>query len=158
MNTKDVITENDLMVMEANIDDSTPEVMAAVVDKLINVGARDAWITPIVMKKGRPGFLLSVLVYREDLFEIEKLVFLETTTIGIREYPVKRKILPREIIKIETTYGKVDVKVSYFNGEIVTMAPEYESCRNLAAERKVPLRFVYESVYKKFDEIKERGS
>ncbi len=152
----DVIAENNLVMVETNIDDTTPEIMASVIERLISRGARDAWITPIVMKKGRPGFMLSVLVYDDVLFEIEKLIFLETTTIGIREYSVNRKVLPREVIRIETEYGDVEVKVSYLNGKIISLAPEYESCRRVAREKNVPIRVVYESVYKYFSDIRKK--
>ncbi len=155
MNTNDIVEERDLVMVEANIDDSTPEIMASVIDKLIARGARDAWVTPVVMKKGRPGFMLSILVYASDLYDIERLVFLETTTIGLREYPVRRKILPREVLKVETEYGEVEVKVSYLNGKIVTLAPEYESCRERAHENGIPVRLVYESIYSRFPEIRE---
>ncbi len=156
MAVSNVIIERELVVVESNIDDSSPEIMASVIDKLIANGAKDAWITPIVMKKGRPGFLLSVLVDMNDLSKIEEIIFLETSTIGFREFPVSRKVLEREVEEIETEYGMVRVKISFFKGKIVTISPEYESCREVSKRLKIPVKVVYEAVYGKVSEIKKK--
>ena len=123
-------------VIEANIDDLSPQVLAYASERLMEQGALDVSLQPLLMKKGRPGTLLRVIAHPEDLDRLAELVFAETSTLGLRIYPAERRVLAREFVEVETAYGKVRMKVA----ETGSFAPEYEDCRRLAAETGMPLR------------------
>ena len=123
-------------VLEANIDDSTPEVIGYAMDRLLEAGALDVTITPVHMKKNRPGVMLSVVARPEQQEDLARILFLETSTLGLRIYGAERRVQAREIVEVDTAHGRVRVKVS----EGGSFAPEYEDCRKLAAERGVPLK------------------
>ena len=125
-----------VVVIEANIDDLSPQVLAYASERLMEAGALDVSLQPLVMKKGRPGTLLRVIACPEDLDRLAQLVFAETSTLGLRIYPAERRVLAREFVEVETAYGKVRMKVA----ETGSFAPEYEDCRRLAAETGMPLR------------------
>jgi pyridinium-3,5-bisthiocarboxylic acid mononucleotide nickel chelatase len=130
-------------VLEANIDDMNPEWAAYVVHQLLELGAMDAWLTPIVMKKGRPGLQLHVLCNMALRDRVIQQIHLETTTIGVRHYEVSRSVLPREVLPVDTPYGVIRVKVAYQDERVVNVAPEFEDCRLCAEDRGVPLKEVY---------------
>jgi len=134
--------EDELVTVETNIDDLNPELYPFVIEQLLDAGAHDAYLVPVIMKKGRPGILLSTLVNRGKLDSILKIVFSETTTLGVRIHHVERRKLPREEKEIETSLGRVKVKAVVFDG-VERLVPEFEECRRIAAERKLPLREVY---------------
>ncbi len=136
--------EDSSIVIETNIDDMNPQLYEHVIDKLIQQGAHDAYLTPIIMKKGRPAILLSVLTDGMKESAILETIFRETTSIGVRIQEVGRKKLTREMQLVETAYGKIRVKVSKRGEEILTITPEYEDCRKIAEERQVPLKLVTE--------------
>jgi uncharacterized protein (DUF111 family) len=136
--------EDSSIVIETNIDDMNPQLYEHLVDKLLQQGAHDAYLTPIIMKKGRPAILLSVLTDGMKENAILDTIFRETTSIGVRIQEVGRKKLTREIELVETAYGKVRVKVSKRGEEILTVTPEYEDCRKIAEEKNVPLKQVME--------------
>ncbi|MEM1513524.1 MAG: nickel pincer cofactor biosynthesis protein LarC [Candidatus Thermoplasmatota archaeon] len=138
------VDEEGIYMIETNIDNMNPEFFPYLIEKIIKSGAKDAFILPAIMKKGRIGGLLKVLATDDKIEEIKKIIFEETTTLGIRYYKVKRDILEREIRKIETKYGEVNVKIGYYNGKIVSISPEYEDCRKIAEKRKIPLKEIYE--------------
>ena len=127
-------------VIEANIDDMTPQNFGYVTEKLLEAGALDVFTLPVQMKKGRPGHLLQVLAPGEAVDALSRIVFKETTTIGIRRHAVDRTILERHFVDVATEYGTVKIKVSELDGEIVNFAPEYEDCARIARERNVPLK------------------
>jgi len=133
-----------LVLLETNIDNMNPEMYGYVLDRLLAEGALDAYLTPVVMKKNRPGIVLSVLCRPQDEAALRALVFAETTTLGIRSQRVTRHSLPRSVVKVETPYGVVQVKVSRW-GDNEKAAPEYEDCRRAAQAAGVPLRQVYEA-------------
>jgi uncharacterized protein (TIGR00299 family) protein len=133
---------DEVIVMEANIDDMTPQNLGYVTDRLLEAGALDVIVIAVQMKKSRPGHLLQILSSSERVDEISKIVFRETTTIGMRQYKATRSILEREMVLVETEYGSVSVKVSRFKGQIVNVAPEYEDCARLAREKNLPLKEV----------------
>ena len=112
-------------------------------DKLIAAGARDVWCTPVLMKKGRPATCLSVLADRELCPSLRETIFKNSTTFGIRFYPVEREILNRRFVSATTPWGEVTVKIGERNGETVTIAPEFESCRKVAEAADVTLPQVY---------------
>jgi uncharacterized protein (TIGR00299 family) protein len=132
----------DVVVIEANIDDMNPQNFAYVTEKLLSAGALDVFTLPIQMKKGRSGHLLQVLAPSDAVEALSRIVFQETTTIGLRRYPVERTTLDRQFVEVETGYGVVRVKVSRMNGDVVNFAPEYDDCVRLAREKNVPLKLV----------------
>lgn len=131
-----------LTVVETNIDDATGEIVGFVMERLFEAGARDVWITPAQMKKNRPAVVLSVLCDSAALPTVLRILLSETTSLGVRVREVERLCLPREFVEVETPYGVVKVKVAKLGSEIVNISPEYEDCKRVALERKVPLKEV----------------
>ncbi len=140
--------EDSSIVIETNIDDMNPQVYDHVIRKLMAQGAQDAYLTPIIMKKGRPAILLSVLTDKTRSEAIIDAIFRETTSIGVRIQEVGRKKLSREIKEVETIYGRIRVKVSRRGDEVLTATPEYEDCKRIADENNVPLKIVLEEAKK----------
>ena len=134
----------DMVLIEANIDDMNPEVYGYLFEELLERGARDVYATPAFMKKGRPGNVLSVLADAAKLDELSAIILRETTTIGLRYHSVLRRILDREIRSVDTPFGTIRVKFSHLDGRH-RAAPEYEDCARLAREHQVPLLSVYEA-------------
>lgn len=133
----------DELVLETNVDDLNPELYAYVLERLFAAGAQDAWLTPIVMKKGRPAVTVSVLCASPRAEALRQVLFRETGTLGVRWSPVAKHALEREWIEVETRHGRVRVKVGRLEGRAVTVAPEYEDCAALARESGVAVRDVY---------------
>ena len=133
-----------------------PQLYEHVIDKLMQQGAHDVYLTPIIMKKGRPAILLSVLTdgVKEDA--ILDTIFRETTSIGVRIQEVGRKKLTREIKIVDTIYGKVRIKVSKRVDEILSATPEYEDCKRIAEEKQSPLKQVIEEAKAVFLATKSR--
>ncbi|MBI5682846.1 MAG: nickel pincer cofactor biosynthesis protein LarC [Deltaproteobacteria bacterium] len=131
-----------LIMLETNIDDMNPQVYEYVMERLFEAGALDVFLTPIQMKKNRPAVLLNCLCEEDKKDKLLEIIFRETTSIGIRIYSVDRYCLAREIKKVSTRYGKINVKVSKLDGKIVNVQPEYEDCKRIAKEKKVPLKEV----------------
>ncbi len=134
-----------IVLLETNIDDSTPEQIGYLTERLLAAGAADAWTTPVTMKKQRPAVLLSVLADEAKKAALIELIFAESTTFGIREIPVVRHCLERRFEEVETPFGKVKVKVGLRHGKVVSRSPEYEDCRRLAEAAGVPLKEIYRS-------------
>lgn len=132
----------DIHVIEANIDDMTPQNLAYASEKILAAGALDVFTVPIQMKKSRSGQLLQVLAPPGAVERLTKVIFQETTTIGIRRYPVERTTLDREFVDVSTEYGDVRIKVSKLDGEVVNFTPEYEDCARIAREKNVSLKKV----------------
>jgi len=129
-------------VIEANVDDMSPQLYGYFIDQALAAGALDVTCTPIQMKKDRPGILLSVLCTPEKGDALAQMLFEQTTTIGVRIYEARRQILERELVSIQTAYGTVKVKVARRDGKVLNVAPEYEDCQRLASEKGVPLKQV----------------
>lgn len=132
------------LVLETNIDDTTPELVGALVQKLMASGADDAFTTAIQMKKQRPATLLTVLCAPDLKPVMLDLIFTESTTFGVREHLTRRTMLEREIIEVQTAYGIIHAKIGRWHGTPVTASPEYEDCLKAAALHNVPVRVVYE--------------
>jgi len=132
-----------LVVLEANIDDMPAELFGYAVERLFAVGALDAWCCPLLMKKGRPATLLSALCRLDDRAAMLDVLLRETSTFGVRGYEVTRYAAARETREVETPYGAVRVKLKVLDGVVAGLAPEYEDCRRVAAERSVALPRVY---------------
>lgn len=144
-NTSEIPREEQLLVIETNIDDLNPELYEHVMERLFAAGARDVFLAPIQMKKNRPGVLLWVLGELTDRDKLNTILFAETSTLGIRSYPVARVALRRESREVVTPYGNVRVKLAHSPDGRVNVAPEYEDCKRLAREKEVPLKLVYEA-------------
>lgn len=137
-----------LLLLETNLDDSSPELLGYVLEKLLQAGALDVFFTPIQMKKNRPAVMLSVLCHLQDVSVLESILFRETSTLGIRRQPVERHALERFSQTVETAYGTVRVKVARLPDGSLKFAPEYEDCKRAAEAHEVPLRTVYEAACK----------
>jgi pyridinium-3,5-bisthiocarboxylic acid mononucleotide nickel chelatase len=131
-----------ISVIEANVDDMNPQVYGYLVDRALQAGALDITCSAIQMKKNRPGLEIAILCCREREEALASLLFSETTTIGVRITQARRMVLDREIVKVDTAYGAVRVKVARRDGRLLNTAPEYEDCRRLAIEKSVPLKEV----------------
>jgi len=142
---EDTASTEELLVLEANIDDCSPQVLSYAMDRLFDAGALDVWQTPILMKKGRNGLKLSILcpVFMKN--ELEMIIFAETTSIGIRSFPVERTALERREETVPTPWGPVRIKISSHNGTVCSATPEYEDCRKLAEGNSIPLKSVIEN-------------
>lgn len=142
------VEEHDLVtVLETNIDDLNPQIYPHLVERLLETGALDAYLTQVIMKKGRPGMLLTVLAPQGAVDELSKVIYRETTTIGIRYHEVMRRKLAREEILMESEFGVVRMKRIEMAGER-RIAPEYEEARRIARERSLPLQYVLRKLEK----------
>ncbi|HAV23627.1 MAG TPA: nickel pincer cofactor biosynthesis protein LarC [Bacteroidetes bacterium] len=136
---------DELVTVETNIDDMNPEIFPFVIERLLSSGAHDAFLIPVLMKKGRPGTLLSVLTDRKNLESVLSIVFRETTTLGVRITPTERRKVKRDVRTVETSFGPTRVKVIVFDGT-ERIAPEFEECKRIALERNLPLKDVYNTL------------
>jgi len=133
---------NVVTVIEANVDDMSPQLYGYLVERALDAGALDITCSSIQMKKNRPGLEISVLCVPERAEGLAQLLFEETTTIGLRIHEAGRLVLDREVVKVETPYGTVRVKIAKRAGKVINVSPEYEDCQRLAAEKSVPLKQV----------------
>jgi uncharacterized protein (TIGR00299 family) protein len=136
------IGSDKIAVLEANLDDLSPQVLAYAMERLLAEGALDVFSVPVQMKKGRPGALLTVLAKLEDANRLTRTIFAETTTLGVRRREEQRQTLSRRWETVDTTWGPVRIKIANMNGTVSNYAPEYEDCRILAEAQHVPLRTV----------------
>lgn len=135
-----------LIVLEANIDDMNPQWFEPLMERLFEAGALDVTLIPAIMKKSRPATIVQVLTEPKRRDQILKIIFEESTTLGIRSYAVERHELKRVVKKIQTEFGTVEVKIGRDGtGSIVNISPEYESCKLLAKKKKVPLKKIYQA-------------
>jgi len=146
--TKTAIAPEFISVLEANLDDMNPQVFGYVMDRLMDSGALDVFGTPVQMKKGRPGMLLTVLCRTEDAQKLTNILFSETTTLGVRMREERREVLMRRAVEVKTPWGEVRMKVANRNGAVMNYAPEYEDCRRIASEKGVPLKTVMQEAIK----------
>jgi hypothetical protein len=138
-------TRERLMVGETNLDDMNPEFFPYVMERLLKAGALDVWLTSIQMKKGRPGTMLSFLSRPGDVEILRSIILTESTTLGIRTFPVERLAVPRNARVVKTSWGEVAVKAVVREGR-TELVPEYEACRKIAENEGLPLREVYARV------------
>jgi hypothetical protein len=132
-------SDETITVIETNIDDMNPQLYEYVMERLFKAGALDVYLTQILMKKGRPGVKLTVLCNEQKRGLLSDIILEETTTIGLRFHKSERKVLHREIKKIDTEFGKVRVKVAKSGTAIIKTTPEYEDCKRIAKKLKIPL-------------------
>ena len=131
-------------IIECNIDDMNPEIYEHIIDKLFTKGALDVYLTPIIMKKGRPSVKISVLCSSDKLEIMKELLFRETTTFGVRNFKVDKTMLQRKFTKVNTSYGEVTVKEAYYKGEKIKSKLEYEECKRIADNTGIAARELYE--------------
>ena len=136
-----------MIMMEANIDDQNPEIYPYVSEMLLRIGIKDVFFTSVIMKKGRPGIQINILTEEKYITKAEQILFTETSTIGIRRYPVERSILKRELITVDTKFGPIEAKKIYYNND-EKILPEYESCKKIAREQNLPLKEIYREIEK----------
>lgn len=129
----------ELMLLETNIDDSPGEVLGYVHEQLMDMGCLDVWFTPIQMKKNRPATMLTALVHRDKVDDAAELILRETTTLGVRRRPVQRYEAERQVVNVDTSLGKVPVKLKRIGDTIAQAQPEYEACKKIAIESGMPL-------------------
>ncbi|MBI1803734.1 MAG: nickel pincer cofactor biosynthesis protein LarC [Ignavibacteria bacterium] len=139
--------QDEVVILETNIDDMNPEIYPFVIDQLLATGAHDAYLVPIIMKKGRPGILLSVMTDRSKLDDILMLLFTQTSTLGVRILPAWRRKVQRTQREVTTTLGRVKMKVAVLDGK-EKLVPEFEECKRLALEKRIPLIEVYKIIEK----------
>ncbi len=139
--------EDEVVVLEANVDDMTPEVLAHAIDRALAAGALDAFVTPCAMKKGRPGHLITLLVRPDQEEKTITLLLRETSTFGVRRRRERRSILRREASSIETPWGPVRIKIGQLGDGATRVTPEFESCRRIAEDRGLPLQEVLDRVH-----------
>ena len=135
--------QNQVLALEANIDDATPETLAYAAETLLAAGALDVTLSPLYMKKNRPATLLAVICRPDDQYKMEEILFRETPTFGIRRSTMARSVLNRRHETVQTPYGPIRVKVGEANGTTYTVAPEYEDCRQAAKQHNVSFQVVY---------------
>ncbi len=140
------VDRESVRVLETQIDDMNPQFYGHVLDLLLEAGALDAFLTPVIMKKSRPGVLLTVLAPPALAGRLSEVIFKETTTIGLRSYPVSRNVLPRNEATVETRYGAIRIKIAR-HGDARRYTPEYEDCRQAARKTGMPLADVYAAVH-----------
>jgi uncharacterized protein (DUF111 family) len=142
--------DEQMIMIQANIDDMNPEHSTYVMDLLFEHGANDVIWIPIIMKKGRPGLQLQVLADQAVLAELETIIFRETTTLGLRYFPATVHRLARAFVKVQTQWGEMTVKTGYHAGTLVQYAPEFKECEQLAKQHQIPLKQVYDEVRLQF--------
>ena len=144
-------------VIETNVDDMSPQIYGYFVERALAAGALDVFSTPVQMKKNRPGLLVTLLSEAANVSRLIDLVFRETTTIGVRAYEVRRKVLDRESLAVATRFGEIRMKVSRMNGSILNATPEYEDCQRIAAQQGIPLKQVIAAAAFEFQKQRESG-
>ncbi|MFL2764268.1 MAG: nickel pincer cofactor biosynthesis protein LarC [Dehalococcoidia bacterium] len=135
-----------LVLLETNIDDTDGQILGYVHERLMEMGAKDVWFTPVYMKKNRPGVVLSVIIPFDIENKAVDLILSETSTLGIRSSNISRYEAERNICTINTVYGEVNVKLKFKNNKIINISPEYEDCKKLALENHLPLKYIMDKV------------
>ena len=148
----DSLIQSEDTMLECNIDDWSPENYEFVMDLLFEAGASDVWIENIIMKKSRPAGKLCVLCPPEEAKKMKDILFQQTSTIGLREMAIKKNALVRKEETVQTPFGAVRIKQSFYGGKIVNTKPEFEDCKRLARENNVSLKMIQESVLKSLDD------
>lgn len=140
------INGHEAFIVECNVDDMNPELTEYISSRLFAAGAGDVWFTPVVMKKGRPAFMISVICEEHQIGAIREILFNESTTIGMRIFPFTKETLHREFEEIDTRFGRVIIKKSFFNGKLVSVKPEADRCAAIAAETGLPMKQILQEI------------
>jgi uncharacterized protein (TIGR00299 family) protein len=139
-------TGHNALLMECNIDDMNPEFYEYLTERLFKAGASDVFCTSVIMKKGRPGTELHIICEEKSADVLREIIFSESTSIGIRTIPFRKDTLVRKLEKMQSVYGDVNLKRSFFKGREVSCKPEYEDCKRIAAEKAIPIKEVYNNL------------
>ena len=146
--------QESILLIETNIDDMNPQYYGHIMDLLFEAGAKDVFLTPIIMKKNRPGVILSVMAHSGQIEHLSAVIFRETTTLGLRVSEVKKRMtLSREFIYVKTEWGKIKTKVRILDDFRKSAFPEYDDCRKAALKAGVPIQKIYNDVKKKAEAI-----
>ncbi|MEP6703552.1 MAG: nickel pincer cofactor biosynthesis protein LarC [Acidobacteriota bacterium] len=148
----------EVMLLETNIDDLSPQVLGFVMERAFELGALDCWFTPIQMKKNRPAVMVSILCEAESKLVFTDLLYRETTTLGIRVRAVRRECLERETIRVQTEFGELDVKLGKLNGKVVNAMPEYEQVRRIALEKDLEFRTIRDAALTAFNSSRSKSA
>lgn len=148
-----VFDDERLLVVETNIDDMSPQIYGHLMERAFALGALDCYFTPVQMKKNRPGVLVSILCKPSERDAMCELLLTETTTLGVRFCEVQRRALAREVVRVETEFGAIDVKVARINGHVLKEMPEYEQCRGAALKANVSLQRVEQAARDSFSKL-----
>ncbi len=146
------VSNDRIAILEANLDDLNPQVLAYAMERLLAEDALDVYSVPVQMKKNRPGMLLTVLAKPEDADRLTKIMFAETSTLGVRRRDEARQVLARRWETVKTSWGPVRIKIANMNGALSNYAPEFEDCRRIAAEHHVPLKTVMQEAVRAFSQ------
>ena len=150
-NQRAITEAQNLLLLETNIDDLSAQILGFLMERVFELGALDCWFTPIQMKKNRPATLVSILCEKDKREVLTELLYTETSTLGVRIKQIERECLPREIIKVETEFGTVDVKIAKYKEKIVNAKPEYDQIREIAVKSKIPLREIERKILEKLN-------
>ena len=153
-----LIPEEAIAILEANVDDMTPQIFGYVMERVLQEGALDVFATSVQMKKNRPGMLLTVLCHPENAPKLTRLIFAETTTLGVRMREEKRARLARRHVEVSTRWGEIRMKLANLNGsgKVSNYSPEYEDCRRIAEQERIPLKAVMQEAIRVYLE-RENG-
>lgn len=152
-------TENDdlqmasAIIIETNIDDMPAEHFEYLIDLLMAAGAQDVYLTPVIMKKSRPATKISVLCAAGEQEELGRILLTESSSLGIRSYRVEKSMLRRQVVRVSTIYGNIDVKLGWMGNKLLKTKPEFDQCRAAAQQHKVPLSLVIKEVQKEIQKI-----
>ncbi len=135
------------IMIETNIDDMNPQFYPILLDKLLKAGASDAYLTPILMKKGRPAHTLSVLCEQNIKNDLLEIIYTETTTIGARIYSVEKTHLKRKLLKVKTSFGEIQIKEITLPDDSIKRMPEFDDCLKVANKKNIPVKTVYEKIF-----------
>ena len=139
-----------LTLLETNLDDVSPQILGFFMERAFEIGALDCWFTPIQMKKNRPAVKVSVLCNENKKRDLTDLIFRETTTLGVRVSQIERNCLPREVVKVETEFGEIDVKIARYKGKIINAQPEFETVKKAALKFNVSIQTINKAAKLKF--------
>lgn len=139
--------DTDMIKMEVNLDDISGEIMGYLMDRLFEAGANDVYYAPIYMKKNRPGILLQLLCSTTRIDQIKHILFTESTTLGVRYYPLTVHRAERRFTELQTKWGTVTIKEGIYQGEVIQRSPEYDDCVRVAKTHNVPLKKVYNEIW-----------
>jgi uncharacterized protein (TIGR00299 family) protein len=142
-------------VLETALDDLSPQILATIIDRALALGALDAMLTPVLMKKGRPGTLITILTDDQHRPALERLLLTETTTLGIRIRRDQRTCLDRSHVTVTTPYGEIRIKLGSLHGDVLNIAPEFEDCRTAAATHNVPVKQVFHAATSAYLQTKQ---
>ena len=150
------ILKEDAWLIESNIDDMNPEWYEVIIEKLLTKGAHDVFLTNIMMKKSRPGIKISVLCGKEQIEELKELLLTETTSLGLRVNPVEKSFLERKSFLLNTRFGKVRIKSSFHNGQLIHQKPEYDDCKKISLGKGMPMEKIFREIEALLKELQDK--